>query len=222
MKFKHSIVFTLVLLFLTALTSLISGGIFGEPDTQKWEDGFDNCTSILVGKLASVDGSTMTSHSCDSSTDRTWINIVPHKKHQTGDAAKLYFESKRTKGPDDPDRLDIGEIPQVVETYAFINTAYPVMNEHQLDAIIAPTGGPAWVTDLVNGDHSSGGSSTPAAVAGYPNITVPMGFIRGLPVGLSFFGRAWSESRLIGLAYAFEQGTKVRRAPEFLPTLDLS
>ena len=132
MKFKHSIVFTLVLLFLTALTSLISGGIFGEPDAQKWEDGFDNCTSILVGKLASVDGSTMTSHSCDSSTDRTWINIVPYKKHQTGDTAKLYFESKRTKGPDDPDRLDIGEIPQVVETYAFINTAYPVMNEHQL------------------------------------------------------------------------------------------
>jgi len=93
---------------------------------------FDNCTSVLVGKLASVDGSTMTSHSCDSSTDRTWINGVPHKKHKSGDTAKLYFEAKRTKGPDDPDSVDLGEIPQVPETYAYINTAYPVMNEHQL------------------------------------------------------------------------------------------
>jgi dipeptidase len=93
---------------------------------------FDNCTSILVGKLATVDGSTMTSHSCDSNTDRTWINVVPHRKHRTGDMAKLYFEAKRTKGPDDPDRLDRGEIPQVPETYAFINTAYPVINEYQL------------------------------------------------------------------------------------------
>jgi len=93
---------------------------------------FDNCTSVLVGKLASADGSTMTSHSCDSSTDRTWINVVPHKKHKADDTAKLYFEAKRTKGPDDPDRDDLGEIPQVPETYAYINTAYPVMNEYQL------------------------------------------------------------------------------------------
>ena len=93
---------------------------------------FDNCTSVLVGRLASVDGSTMTSHSCDSNTDRTWINVVPHRKHRAGDTAKLYFEAKRTRGPDDPDRLDRGEIPQVPETYAFINTAYPVMNEYQL------------------------------------------------------------------------------------------
>ncbi len=132
MKFKRSIVFALVFLFLVALSSLVTQGNFRESDTQRWESEFENCTSILVGKLASVDGSTMTSHSCDSSTDRTWINIVPHKKHRSGDTAKLYFESKRTKGPDDPDRLDIGEIPQVAETYAFINTAYPVMNEHQL------------------------------------------------------------------------------------------
>jgi dipeptidase len=90
------------------------------------------CTSILVGKLASVDGSTMTSHTCDSGTDRTWINIVPHKKYKKGDMCKIYFQSKRTKGPDDPDRIDTGEIPQVPETYAYINTAYPCMNEYQL------------------------------------------------------------------------------------------
>ncbi|MGW8179531.1 MAG: amidase family protein, partial [bacterium] len=95
------------------------------------------------------------------------------------------------------------------------------MDKFQLDAIVAPTGGPAWKTDLVNGDHSVGGSSSCAAVAGYPNITVPAGFVQGLPVGISFFGRAWSEASLISLAFAFEQATKARSKPRFLPTLNL-
>jgi amidase len=94
-----------------------------------------------------------------------------------------------------------------------------LMDKHHLDAIVAPTGGPAWLTDLVNGDHSAGGSSSAAAVAGYPNINVTAGFISGLPVGISFFGRAWSEPTLIKLAYAFEQTTKARQAPRFLPTI---
>lgn len=96
-----------------------------------------------------------------------------------------------------------------------------VMDKYKLDALVAPTGGPAWVTDLVNGDHDTGGSSSPAAVAGYPNINVPAGFIFGLPVGISFFGRAWSEPVLIKIAYAFEQATRVRKAPQFLNTVDL-
>jgi len=96
-----------------------------------------------------------------------------------------------------------------------------VMTKHRLDAIIAPTGGPPWTTDLVNGDHFSGGSSTPAAVAGYPNINVPAGYVYGLPVGISFFGRAYSEPVLIRLAYAFEQATKHRRPPQFAGTADL-
>ena len=97
-----------------------------------------------------------------------------------------------------------------------------VMGQHQLDAIVAPTGGPAWLTDLVNGDHFIGGSSTAAAVAGYPSITVPAGFVFGLPVGISFIGRAWSESTLVRLAHAFEQATRARRAPRLLPTADLT
>jgi amidase len=92
-----------------------------------------------------------------------------------------------------------------------------VMKEHNLDAFIAPTGAPAWKTDLINGDSFHVSSSSPAAMAGYPNITVPMGFIDGLPVGISFFGRAWSEPLLIEIAYAFETVTKQRRAPAFIP-----
>ena len=94
-----------------------------------------------------------------------------------------------------------------------------LMNEHQLDALIAPTNGPTWTIDWVNGDHFSGGSSEPAAVSGYPNITVPAGYVHGLPVGISFFGRAWSESTLIKLAFAYEQATKQRKAPGFLSSV---
>jgi amidase len=94
--------------------------------------------------------------------------------------------------------------------------------KHKLDALVMPTLNPAWTTDLVNGDHFLGGSSTPAAVAGYPSVTVPAGFARGLPVGMSFVGRAWSEPTLLKLAYAYEQATKHRQAPKYLPTADLS
>jgi amidase len=95
-----------------------------------------------------------------------------------------------------------------------------VMAKHQLDALVAPTGGPAWITDLITGDHFSGGSSNAAAVAGYPSINVTAGFISGLPVGLSYFGQAWSEPTLIKLAYSFEQATKARQSPRFLPRVE--
>ncbi len=95
-----------------------------------------------------------------------------------------------------------------------------VMDKNKLDALVGPSNAPSWLIDTVNGDCGSGyvSSSSIAAVAGYPNITVPAGFERELPIGISFFGRAWSEATLIKIAYSFEQATKARRNPKMLPT----
>ena len=127
------------------------------------------------------------------------------------------FTASAAKGPlTDPAYLNALESSRRLARGEGIDGA---LDRDQLDAIVGPTGGPSWTIDLVNGDHFGGGSSTYAAVAGYPNITVPAGMVHGLPVGLSFFGRAWSEATLIGVAYAFEQATKHRRAPTFKPSV---
>ena len=97
-----------------------------------------------------------------------------------------------------------------------------VMDKYNLDALVSPTDSPAWMTDLVDGDHFLGGSSSLAAVAGYPHITVPAGFVFGLPVGISFYGRAWSEQVLLKIAYSYEQASGKRKPPEFLPTANLT
>jgi len=95
-----------------------------------------------------------------------------------------------------------------------------VLGENKLDALIAPTTGPAWMTDFIKGDASGGSFSSPAAVAGYPHVTVPAGFVQGLPCGISFVGTAWSEARLIALAYAFEQASKARKPPAYPKTVN--
>ncbi|HTV24192.1 MAG TPA: hypothetical protein VMG12_36115, partial [Polyangiaceae bacterium] len=95
----------------------------------------------------------------------------------------------------------------------------PVFAQHRLDAIVCPSNAPAWLTDLVSGDHYIGGNTSFAAVSGYPSLTVPMGFVHALPLGLSFIGRPWSEGRLIELGSSFEALTQARRPPSFLPTL---
>jgi amidase len=95
-----------------------------------------------------------------------------------------------------------------------------VLADNRLDALIAPTGGPAWLIDFIKGDASGGSFTSPAAVAGYPHITVPAGSVKGLPCGISFVGAAWSEARLVALAYAFEQATRSRRAPTFPKTVN--
>jgi amidase len=128
------------------------------------------------------------------------------------------FESSAKKGP-----LTSKEYLEAVQTcrkYSREEGIDKVMNANRLDAIVAPANGPTWMIDTVNGDCGSAyaGSSSLAAVAGYPNITVPAGFIKELPIGVSFFGRAWSEATLIKIAYSFEHATKARRKPKFLPT----
>jgi amidase len=129
------------------------------------------------------------------------------------------FTKAEAKGPlTDPAYLKALRSSKALAQAQGIDT---VMRKNNLDAIIAPTGGPAWTTDLLNGDHFTGGSSTPAAVAGYPNVQVPAGYVYGLPVGISFFGLAFTEAKLIRLAYAYEQVTKHRQAPRLLPSADL-
>ncbi len=129
-----------------------------------------------------------------------------------------YFNQAYLEMAQEKDGLDSQEYIDALEAMhrgARDNGIDKVMDEHKLDAIIAPTGSPAWKTDWINGDSFQLGSSSPAAHAGYPNITLPMGFVEELPVGMSVFGRAWSEPVLLEIAYAFEQGTLHRKAPRF-------
>jgi amidase len=95
------------------------------------------------------------------------------------------------------------------------------MREEKLDALVAPTGDVAWLTDYIKGDHYGGSFSSPAAVAGYPHVTVPAGHVHGLPVGISFVGGAYSEATLIAIAYAYEQASRRRRAPAFPATVNI-
>lgn len=128
----------------------------------------------------------------------------------------LFQKAQETTSLEDPKYLAALEETRRLSRQEGIDA---VMDAYQLDALVMPTGGPSWCIDLVNGDHFGGASSQPAAQAGYPAISVPAGHIFGLPVGVTFTGRAYSEPTLIQLAYAFEQATKARRVPHYAPTL---
>jgi amidase len=129
---------------------------------------------------------------------------------------KEILDSSEARGDlNDQDYIDAVNLVQTRSRKGIDNT----IDNNKLDAIMGPTGGPAWMIDVVNGDNYGGGSSSPAAWSGYPNISVPAGFVHGLPVGISFFGKAWQEGPLISIAYAFEQARKARKAPTFQPNL---
>ncbi|MGB3778112.1 MAG: amidase [Tunicatimonas sp.] len=154
---------------------------------------------------------------------RTLSDLIAFNKEHAAEEMpyfqqEIMLQAEAKGGLDAPDyRKALGKIRRLSRDEGIDR----VLRDQQLDAILAPTGGPAWPTDLLTGDHFLGGSSSPAAMAGYPSITVPMGFVHGLPVGISFFAGAYREPTLIELAYAYEQATIHRRAPEFLETLNL-
>ena len=141
------------------------------------------------------------------------------------DVVMPYFGQERILAAQEKGPLTSKEYLKALETNHRLSRKEGIdatLQKHQLDAIVAPSGGPAWLIDWVTGDNHSGGSSSPAAVAGYPNITVPAGTIFGLPVGISFIGGAYQEPKLLKLAFAFECGTQIRKPPKYLASAELS
>ena len=131
---------------------------------------------------------------------------------------ELFLRAQQCGGRDDPRYLNALAACRQLSREQGIDAA---LREHRLDALVAPSGSPAWLTDFIRGDNSGGGFSSPAAVAGYPHITVPAGLVQGLPCGISFVGAAWSDAKIIGMAYAFEQASKARRAPTYAKTVNV-
>lgn len=129
----------------------------------------------------------------------------------------LFIEAQKTPGLSDAKYLKAAANAKRLAGREGIDR---MLKKHRLDALVAPTGGPAWTIDVVTGDHFLGAASTLPAVAGYPHVTVPMGDASGLPVGLSFIGEAWSEAKLLALAYAYEQRTKARKPPRYLRSVE--
>ena len=154
---------------------------------------------------------------------KTLAEVIEFNKANR-DASMPYFEQEILEKAEAKGDLNSAEYKEALAKVLTLSREKGIdatLEEHSLDAIIAPTGGPAWPIDLINGDHFGGGSSSPAARAGYPNITVPAGYVFGLPVGMSIFSGAYKEPELIAMAYAFEQASKVRVAPTLPQMLDL-
>ena len=153
---------------------------------------------------------------------KTLADIIQFNS-DNADKEMPYFQQGILERSQEKGTLDDTEYKEALEKSLSVSRGGidRALEENKLDAIIGVTGGPAWPIDVINGDNFGTGSSTPAARSGYPNITVPAGFVHGLPVGMSIFGGKYQEPKLISIAYAFEQASKVRKAPKLLPTLDL-
>lgn len=154
-------------------------------------------------------------------TTRTLESVIDFNARTPAETAlfgqDLFMQAQATKGPAD---AAYRKAAAAAKRMAGRDGIDRLMKQHKLDALVAPTGGPAWTIDVVTGDHFLGAASTLPAVAGYPHVTVPMGEVSGLPVGLSFIGGAWSEAKLIALAYAYEQRTKARKPPRYLRSVE--
>lgn len=208
--------------FNDAVAALRAGGAEIVEITQGPPRGEINAAefAVLLTELKAGLNAYLATTSPERVRTRTLADVIAFNKAEPRELAlfgqETFEQAQATLGLDEPAYIAAAAKAKRLAGAEGIDA---LMAQHRLDAIVAPTGSPAWTSDTVLGDHFLGAASGLAAVAGYPHITVPMGQVRGLPVGLSIFGAAWSEAKLIGIAYAFEQRTKARRAPTYIATL---
>jgi amidase len=190
-------------------------------EIEKWPglDAIGDAETFVLLTELKADMATYLASTPKSIPTRTLADLIAfNKAHADRELAlfgqELFEKGEATQGLDDP-AYKAARANSL--RLAGVDGIDKMLADNKLDALVAPTAGPAWVVDTVNGDHSSGGASSLPAVAGYPHLTVPMGLVYGLPVGFSFIGPAWSEARLLGLGYAFEQALGFKPSPGFVP-----
>lgn len=195
-----------------------AGAVLVDPVVLPHAGEYDDSEGVVLRYEFKADIATYLATRTGTDVPRTLAALIAYNKQHADTEMPWFgqelFEQSEAKGPlTDRSYVDALKRNRRLSRREGIDAA---LRAHTLDALVAPTGGPAWMTDLVVGDHFTGGYSTASAVAGYPHITVPAGFVHGLPVGISFFAGAWAEPTLFGIAYAFEQATMARRPPAFL------